>query len=880
MKSRDHKPFRFVWWILEKLSVYSKRYFIKEDLEEEYLNLCQTRGKHRARRWLWRQTLLAVGFYVKYLFSWRTLMLKNYLKIIIRNIRRHKGYSFINISGLAVGMAVFILISLYVQYELSYDRYHENSDHIYRIIRHKPVIDNLNSGYFAKTQYPLAPILKEQYPEVTAVSRISEEHTVLISREDHSFIENNFFFADNDIFRVFSFKFLKGHQETLSQDPNSIILSKKMSEKYFRGEDPIGKIIKVTYYKYYKNPKAVLFKVIGIIEVPDNSHLRIDFIAPFETFITKEMERRRLHYKYRWSMSVCFTYCLLDNDADTLEFEQKINSLADENEIDTKFVLQPLNKIHLHSNINQEISVNGSIQNIYVLMSLALIILLMASINYMNLTTARAFGRYKEVCIRKVVGAQKLQLMKQFFCESLIFTALAFTLSILVVILVLPTYNSLVEKSLTLKMMADHKSLLLFLVLLVFTGIINGSNPALFISSFKPVSILNQSYTKGSSRSIVRSILVIVQFSVSIILLVSTIVIKNQLKFIQNRDVGYSKNQIIVLSIRDHSAKKNLETIKNQFLKNPNILNVASSCVLPNKIDDSNRLTWSSRDQGPQSTIYVGYVDHDFIDVYDIEIAEGRNFSRDFPSDEGGAVLLNETALKILGWESPLGREIDHWSGSPKIVGILKDFNFHSLHSPIKPMYLYLNPSTNQFVHVAMDYFLSVKTKANDIPGTIRFLSEQMKRFSPEYPFEYNFFDEIFDREYRSEQKMGSIVGMFTFIAIFVASLGLLGLASFIAEQYTKEIGIRKVLGASIPGIIVYLSKGFVKWVFLANIIAWPVAYYFMNRWLQNFAYRIGLSVWIFILSGLAALCIALLTVSYQSIKAASANPVDSLRYE
>ncbi len=797
-------------------------------------------------------------------------MLKNYLKIALRNIKRQKGFSFINIAGLSIGIAAVILILLYVQYELSFDRFHENVDRIYRVAQEFPDYHQ-GKNQAAITPAPLAHAIVEEYPEVISATRFVKSTETLLIYGEKSFLENNFYFTDPQTFEIFSFKLLKGDLKTALDDPYSIIVSEQMAEKYFGDEEPLGKTIS------YKGSHD--FTVTGILKnIPRNSHLTMDFIASFETY--KLLTGTDFS---KWYMSSLYTYLLLREDADPLQLESKLPALLEkywnkEKAAQYRYFIQPLSKIHLHSQlIDDEIATNSDIKLIYLFSSIAFLILIIACINYMNLGTARSAQRSKEVGIRKVVGAQKRQLIKQFLGESTILTFIAFLVSILIVEMVLPTFNSFVERELSFNIAENFQFVLWIILLMLLIGISAGSYPALAISSFKPVSILSGKLGSPSKGKLFRNILVVIQFTISIVLIIGTFVIKNQLDHIRNMDVGYSKEQIVVLNLQDDEVTKNLKAIKTELQRNSNILTTSSSSNLPNNIISKGRADWPGKRDDIDLQICVGIVDYDFIDLYEIKIVEGRNFSKDFPSDENGAFLLNESAVKAIGWDSPIGKEFiltGHLGGGTgKVIGVMKDFNLHSLHQKIEPLYFYLNP--NKYHR-----YLSIKIKGNNIPETLGYIKNAMRRFSPKYPFEYNFFNEIFDRAYKSEQTIGKMISIFAFVVIFVACLGLFGLAAFTTEQRTKEIGVRKVLGASVSELLVLLSKEFIKWVLLANIIAWPIAWYAMNKWLQNFAYRVNIGIWIFILSASLALIIALVTVSYQSIKAAVANPVESLRYE
>ncbi len=794
-------------------------------------------------------------------------MLMNYIKIAWRNMRRHKGYSLINISGLALGLSCFILVFLYVQYEINYDKYHEHYKRIFRIINHQPEKNYMNSDYFAWTQGPLAPTLMDKYPEVESAVRMNMFHNQLIVYGNDSFLLDNYYFADPEIFDIFSLELLLGNPETALDNPNSIIISEETSKRIFGTRNPIGEILK------YDNSTDLI--VTGVLRnMPHNSHFRMETIVPFKNYMKiQEMDADR------WTPGwYCYTYCLLKESTDPRALEDKLVPLSEEvfkiNHIESRLELQPIGRIHLHSNINGEISANGNINYVYLFSSIAFLILIIACINFMNLGTARIFQRRREVGVRKVVGAQKSQLIKQFLGESIMLTIIAFILSIAVVWIILPAFNAFFERDIAIIFLGCLKFLPILIALILFTGIVSGIYPAFIISTSQPVVSLRGSLTQGSKGITTRSILVVFQFTISIVLIISTLVMRNQLIFIQNKDVGYTKDQIVIIRLRDRELWRYIDTIKTELLKNHKVLAVSGSNYLPNNITSFNRFPRPGYPDGSLLTIYIAYVDYEFIDLYGLELTQGRDFLKDHISDLYNAVLINETAAKALGIEKLNGQRLEHKGEryNPEIVGILKDFNFQSLHNQILPLCLYLDQE--------YPVFLSVKIRGSNIPETLKYIQGQIESISTVYPFEYRFLDDIFDQAYRNEQQQGRLFMICSCLSVFIACLGLLGLVSFSAEQRTKEIGIRKVLGASISNIIKLLSSNFLKCVLLANMISWPIAYYAMNKWLENFAYRIDLSVWIFFLSGLVVLTVSLLTVSYQSIKAATANPVDSLRYE
>ncbi|OGU54940.1 MAG: hypothetical protein A2V66_02000 [Ignavibacteria bacterium RBG_13_36_8] len=798
-------------------------------------------------------------------------MFKNYFKIAYRNILKNKIYSAINILGFAVGLAAFILISLYVQYEFSYDKYHENADRIYRVVRDKPGMES-EITKTAVTPAPLAPLLVDEFPEVISATRIIQTNNQFITYGKEIFLEEKIHWSDPETFNLFTIPLIKGNKKTVLNDPYSVLLSESTAKKYFGEDDPIGKSI--TYQGQYD------FRVTGIFyDMPANSHFVMNIIFPYKTyfqFINREVTS--------WEGNFSYTYIFLQQNTNAQELTTKFPEMLNKYIYDKynlgvpdKFkeilTLQLITDIHLHSQRNQEMEANGDYTIVLLLLSLAVLFLIIACINYMNLSTAKSGQRGREVGLRKVVGAHRSQLIRQFFGESMMMIFSAFIISIIIVLIFLPSFNQFVDRPLSLNP-SGNSSLLGGLILLVLlVGLFAGSYPALLISGFSPISVLRGTFTRTSKGSILRNLLVLIQFAITIIFLTFTFIVREQIQFIQNKDVGYDKEQIVILKIQNNNIIKNLDAIKAELLRNPGVVKASASYRLPNNIDEHQGVIPPGKDPSLKFMIYYNYADYDFVDLYGIEIVKGRNFSKEFPSDQNGVFLVNEAAVKAAQWENPIGQEFMHYSGiNAKIVGVMKDFNLHSLHRTIEPAYIFFNQS-------AVSY-LSIKIIPTNIPQTLKHIESVMKEFSPGYPFEYTFFDEVFAAAYTTEQKMGTLFSAFSILAVIVACLGLFGLASFAAENRTKEIGIRKSLGASVSNIFILLSKEFLRWILLANIIAWPLAYYFMRGWLDDFAYHIDLGFGVFVLSGIIALFIALITVSRQALKAAKTNPVDSLKYE
>jgi len=806
-------------------------------------------------------------------------MFKNYLIIALRNLKKHRGFSFINIAGLAIGIACCLLILLLIREEISFDRFHENKDQVYRVINQHPGQFYMGTDYLAVTPAPLAPAMMAEFPEVIKATRIDSSNEVIISYQNKRFYEDGFYWTDSHFFDVFSFPLLRGDQSKALSEPYSVIISERMAQKYFGNEEPVGKTIALN--------NRHDFIVTGIMkDVPHNSHLQFDFLAPLITLSRISEQEDLLE---GWGNYSYYTYILLQKGYSPGDLENKFPAFYEKYQGERlrrmrqqdptrkadRFFLQPLKRIHLYSHLNFEISPNSDIGQIYLLSVLAFITLLIACINYMNLATARSASRAKEVGMRKVVGAERRQLIRQFIGESIFFCSIAVLLAAVLVELILPVFNSLVGKSISFHFYHNWEFFIGLICLALVVGIISGSYPAFFLSTFRPVTVLKGSYRTKTKGSLLRKILVIFQFAASIVLVISTIIIYSQIEYIRNKKLGFNREQVVVLPVKDRELRQNHEPLKNELLQNPAILGCTASTWLPNNIRTNQGDTfWEGMEEGMDLQVYLLEADYDFIDVFGIELVEGRNFSREFSTDSQ-AYILNETARKIFGWDKALGKRFGFRReevGTGQVIGVVKDFHFLSLHQGMQPLVIRLTENR-------MSY-LSVKISTQNIPQTIEFLKERWQKFSPNHPFEYFFLDDDFEKMYRSEMRLGKIFASFTALAIFIACLGLFGLASFTSEQRTKEIGVRKVLGASVSTIVVLLSKEFSKWVFVASLIAWPVAYYAMSRWLQSFAYRISVGIWIFLLATILALLVAIATVSFKAIKAALANPVEALRYE
>jgi len=799
-------------------------------------------------------------------------MFTNYLKITFRNIKRHKGFSLINISGLAIGMACTILILLWVLYELSFDRFHENADQLYQAV-YKFEDQEVYGRYLPG---PLAALLKDEYPDIIDTTTYKPWEKKI------SFGVKSFFgtgsYVDPSFFEMFTFPFLKGDPKTAFYEPYSVVITENLAHKFFGNEDPLGKTL--TYYAF---SEGIDLNVTGVIKnIPQNSHMQFDFLIPYE-----------IGYEWMtsWWNNAVHTYVLLHEDNNWQDVSNKISGVLNKHipnsKIKANLYLYPLKKIHLFA-----LEGGGLITYVYIFSMMALVILLIACINFMNLSTARSEMRFKEIGIKKVVGSTRMQLVKQFLNEAILLSLLALFLATLMVKLLLPSVNAVLGVELNL----DY-SLVFILSLFgiaLLTGIASGSYPAFFLSSFRPLKrqlssmiILKrkrgQKSTIRQRGSFLRKILVVAQFSLSIFFIICVMVIHKQLNYIRNRDLGFDKEHVVVLQATGE-LKRRSQNIKNDLLKHPDIRNVTFSAFSLTDWESSvagRNLDWTGKQTDRDFLIGNNYVDYDYLKTFNMEMIEGRFFSKEFLTDASDACVVNEAAVKAMGMKEPLGKKLVWGRGTQNenrrtIVGVIEDFNTQSLHQEIRPFALMPIENIQQY----MSNYMCIKLQSDDIPRSLKLIENKIKEFVPDDPFIYQFLDEKIDSLYRTEQLTGKLTRYITFLAIFISCLGLLGLASFSVERRTKEIGVRKVLGASVSKIILLLTKDFSRWIFLANITAWPIAWFVMSRWLQNFAYRIEIDIWIFIFSASLAYVIALFIISYQSIKAALANPVESLRYE
>ncbi len=801
-------------------------------------------------------------------------MFKSYLKTTLRNIKKHLGYSLINIMGLAIGMACCILILLFIFDELSYDKFHENNDRIYRVTRQWFNEDGVSSLHLGQVAPPIGPLLENDFPEIIHAVRIIGAGGLLVGRNGNFFEEPRFFFAEEDFFNVFTYEMIAGDPATALRNPMTVVITQEMAQKYFGSENPLGQSITVK-----ADPIKVDMTVTGVIKtMPHNSHFHADILGSFKTYeaVAGEAEMRN------WGSNNYNTYLLLEENYDISRLKNQLDPFIDRHMSQgmserTKLQLQKLTDIHLHSHLDSEIEANSDITYVYIFSIIAFFVLLIACINFMNLATARSAGRAKEVGLRKVVGAQRSQLIRQFLGESILTAVLSLLIAIAIVLLVLPEFNQFVGRNLSFNLVSNLFLVFLLILFAISVGILSGIYPALFLSAFKPVRVLKGKLDSGKKGFSFRTVLVVFQFTISIVLIICVSVVSGQLSYMQTRNLGFDKEHVVVLP-SSPAIVKNLDSFKSRLLLNPSILSISAAKRVPSgRLLDSSGASVLSGETSQPITFRIALlrVDHDYIPTFKMEMAAGRNFSREIRTDSTQAFILNETAIRRIGWKTPeeaINKGFKYGSRSGRIVGVVKDFHFESLHQEIAPIVMLLSSTSLSQI--------SIRINSLNIPQTMAFLQDIWSEKRPEYPFSYYFIDENFDQLYRSEENLSRIFSYFAFLSIFIGCLGLFGLASYTAERRTKEIAVRKVLGASSGGLVVLLSKEFSKWVMLANVIAWPIGYIVMSRWLQSFAYRSGIAIGIFFLAGGLAWAIAFLTVSFQTIKASLADPVSALKYE
>jgi putative ABC transport system permease protein len=797
-------------------------------------------------------------------------MFVNYLKTAFRNLLRHKVFSAINIVGLAVGMACTILILLWVQDELSFDRFHTNADRIYLVLRGD------NNQPTAVTSARLGPALMQELPQVKnagAFMKVPESFSVFMQHGDRGFQES-ICLADSSFFTLFSFRFVKGNPATALSDPRSVVITEETEKKYFGSTDGMGRIIAVSAFGTQSN-----VKVAGVLEdLPHNSHIQ------GRIFFSNRWPRAVGIPDYGWQNQSCQTYIQLQRplktDAEFRELASQIRACElrhDPNEPQSlNYALLPLTDIHLYGGNIKFLETAGDIKYVQVFSLIAIILLLIASINYMNLSTALSLRRTKEIGIKKALGANRKSLVLQFFGESLLHSFLALCFALLLVKLSLSEFNALSGKELAIRYI-EPQFIALSLAIALLTGLISGSYPALFLSSFRPMQVLKGQLKLGVGSIFTRKGLVVLQFALSIIIIVCTIVVFRQLSFMRSSNLGLEKENLLCVKLVG-AANGGYGVLRNELLKNPAIIDIArSEQVSAGSMGATLGVYWQGKPPKDETHFRLLQTDFDLPSVYKFELAQGRFFSPEYPTDSANAYVLNEAAVKAMGLVSPLNQEISVWGRNGKIIGVTKDFHFASFHAAIEPLIFRIPDRNEQNLYFST---MTIRFASHDPEDVISFVEKTWESQLSGIPFQFYFYDEFLNAQYKSEHTMSSLFSYFSFLSIFIACLGLFGLASLSAQQRTREVGIRKVLGASSWHMVVLLSREFLLWVAISNVIAFPVAWYAMHRWLEDFAYRTDIGWWVFAVAGGLSMVIAMLTVSTQAIKAALANPVEALRYE
>lgn len=809
-------------------------------------------------------------------------MFNNYLKIAWRNLMRYKFISFINLFGLTTGLTGCLLILNYIRHELSFDRYHEHADRIYRVTR---IFRNPETGaqslHLGTIAPPFGPLLKSEFSEIEKITRLIDFSPLAMRYGEKMFNEQSVFLADEHLFDVFNVEVLQGNPATALADPFTIMLSEDIAKKYFGQDDPMDKSVRLN--------NQFNLKVTGVYKAfPSNTHLHPEILISFNTLNDTAVYGAQ-NLRTNFGNNSFFTYLLLPPGYDYKKMEARFPAFLDKHlprgnqarflpSQGTALTLQKLTDIHLHSHLDYEAEENGDIKRVYIFSAIALFILLIACINYMNLSTARSALRAREIGIRKTVGAERKVLITQFLSESLLISWVAMLLAMGFTWILLPWLNKISGQQLSMGTLLDPKTLLWLALVPFVVGIVSGIYPALFMSSFKPVKVLKGLFTAGGSTITFRKALVTAQFAISIILIISTAVVFKQLRYMQKKSLGFEKDQIVTLPY-NRQLNPAYESFRNQLIANSNIKEVTRSSRIPTgRLLDAMGTRMRRGDSLAPVNVDLKYVavDQQFLATYGVKVLAGRDFSKEFGTDTS-AFLINESAVQALGFKSnedALGQDIQYGNRSGKLLGVIQDFHFESMHQKIVPLILMVPRRDGGFGRI------SIKMAGNNIPAVLAHIEKTWNGFLPEIPYEYTFLDENFDRLYQAENRQGTIFTIFSCLAIFIACLGLLGLSAFAISQRIKEIGIRKVLGAGTASIVGLLSKDFLKLVAIAFVVAFPLAWYAMSEWLGDFAYRIRVPLWVFFMAGGIAAAVALLTIGVQAVKAAWANPVKSLRTE
>lgn len=809
-------------------------------------------------------------------------MFINFIKTAFRNLIRSKFHSFLNILGLSIGLAVFIFLFLYIKSEISYDAYHEKADRIYRVESHFTISGN--SDLFAIVPMPMCQALKIEYPEVESFVRFNNVDRTSFTIGDKEYFEDHFYFADSTVFDVFTHKMLMGDSKRCLVEPNSVVLTESISNKYFGEDNPIGQII--------ESESGRKYKVTGVIEdLPLNSHLRFEALISASTLahIVGEEDFNSMEPLRFWNIGV-YSYVLLKENTNMQSIHDKFDGFYDKYmrpigdmiNADFELLSTPLKETHFVKGLDADLP-KGNMTYVFIFSAIALLVLILAAINYMNMATARSAKRAREVGIKKVAGAYRSQLITQFICESLLITTIALIIAIILVFMFLPNFITLSGKELSFNLFSDPILLVVIVGVTFLVGILSGSYPAFYLSSFKPVTVIKGTIIGGKKKGTgLRKFLVVFQFWIAISMIIATFVVSDQIKFLMNKDVGFNKDNMVILELQDTAFIRKSESFREELLQNPNITDASYSIGIPGQNGWIQVVKVEMDTAMVEKTMIICIPDYNYLKTYQIALDTGRFFRKDMGTDLEEAVVINKTAAKAFGWgNQALGKKIN-WGfdlqGNEgrmmKVVGVIEDYNFKSLHNEIQPMMMFLHNDIPKRL-------LSLRTTGNNLPETLEIIGDKWREFGSNRPFDYRILENTWDEMYEAEKKLGVIFRIATLLTIFIALLGLLGLSSFVAERRTKEIGIRKVLGASVPNILLLLYKEFFMLIGIAFVIAVPLSWWRLSEWLEtSFIYSTSISIQAFLWAGILSLLIGLITISFHSIKAAINNPVDSIKYE
>ena len=879
MKNNISKGSQIALWCLWHILPKYDRDNLLNNFELLYASEMQAKGILKARFWLWGQIFRSLPGLISASIFWYYIMFKNYLKTALRNMARNKLYTILNISGLSIGLVGFILIGLYNIHELNYDRFHQNANNIYRVAKRS----NLENGAVrsvANIPALVAASLKTEYPDMVKETVRFWNYWGLglnVQYKENVFKEFDFTYADSTVFKIFDFEFLIGNPQNALNDPFSVVITKSAASKYFGNEKPLGKLLRVN--------EGYDIQVTGVVkDLPQQSHFHFNFLAAFTTL--EQMAWRK--YLNNWRDDFCYTYVLLNDDISGEKLNEKLPGflkkyVPPDLQATNSFFLQPLVDIHLKSNLEDEIEIGsqtGEVQ-IYILFSIALLILIIAIINYINMTTAYYSTRIREIGVRKVLGSSRTHLIFQFLGESASLCFISLILSLMIIKTILPSFNNFIGKTLSFSLIQPIHLFISLLLLGILLSIVTGAYPAFYISGFHPIEVLSNLFKTDIKKGWGRKILVVSQLIIASLLIIGSLIIHQQLYYVNNYNFKFEKDNIIILPVNSTPiAHDHYDAFLNKIKQQSTVVNATGMRTIVGFEHIKEPFSVKGRSPHAQQMIPFYLVRHNFVETFGLEVVGGRNFSKEFETDETEAILINQTMAKQFGWQDAeaVGKRLNHpgW-GELKVIGVIRDFNFESLHATIKPLVIKLIWPWRK---APLTDFIAIRINTNDFKNTIQYLENIWRQFAPNSAFDFYFLNKKLDQFYRNEQALGRASSIFTLLAMVLAGFGLLGLISFVTETRTKEIALRKVLGASVTNIVSLISKEFMLMILLANLIGFPIAYFIAKNWLQNFAYRIDVSFWIFVLATAVTFFFSLAAIIFHTLKAAYTNPVDYLKYE